>query len=122
MNDFARCLKVSGQDVKDTFKTLEKRSTNNIMVDPHTKTVVKALHCWAKTCFWLNVDPEQTPFPKDNASAILDRAELHKQFVEDASDNKTSMKPDPFTKDAKWDEWAKSFAWLHGITPCLRHL
>ena len=40
---------------------------------------------------------------------MLMPSELHDQFIADASDNKTSVKPDPFTKDDKWDEWAKTF-------------
>ena len=63
LNSFSRCLEVTRKDVKDTFKTLEKRSENEITVEPCTKTVVLAFHHWVKTCHWLGVDPEQTPFP-----------------------------------------------------------
>ena len=58
MNDFARCLKVAKQDIRDTFKSLEKRSENDITVEPHIEDLMFAFHHWVKTCFWLNVDPE----------------------------------------------------------------
>ena len=61
------------QGIKDAFKSLEKRPKNDIAVEPHTKQVVPAFHCWVKTCFWLNIDPEQVPFPKDDADAILEK-------------------------------------------------
>ena len=48
MNDFARCLKVVKQDVKDTFKSSEKRSENDIAVEPHIKDLTFAFHCWVK--------------------------------------------------------------------------
>ena len=109
MSNFTRCLNVTKEDIKDTFKTLEKRTVNNIAVEPFIKEKVLAFHYWVKTCIWLNIDPEQVPFPKDNADAILDKSELHNKFLTDASDNKITMKPVPFTKDHKWDEWAKTF-------------
>ena len=68
-----------------------------------------AFHHWVKTCFWSNVDPEQVAFPKDNADAILKQSGLHHQFLADALDNKMTVKPKPFTKDHKWDKWAKEF-------------
>ena len=71
MNDFLRFLKVSRQDIRDTFKTLEKRSGNKITIKPHTENVVEAHHHWVGTCFWLNDDPEQAPFPTDDADAVL---------------------------------------------------
>ena len=122
INDFARCLKVLKQDVEDAFESLEKRSENDITVEPCIEEKTFSFHCWVKTCFWLNVDPEQVPFPKNNAKAILKKSELHNQFIEDASDNKMSMKPDPFTKDHKWDEWAKTFKECLSDAPCLHHL
>ena len=71
--------------------------------------MVLAFHHWVKTCCWLNISPEQTLFPKDNANAILKKSEEHDQFVSDASGNKTTCKPGPFTKDNEWDKWAKTF-------------
>ena len=73
VNNFLRCLEVTKQDIKDASKILEKRPENDIAVEPHTETVVSAFHHWVKTCFWLNIDPEQVPFPKDDADAILEK-------------------------------------------------
>ena len=109
MSNFSRCLKVTKEDIKDTFKSLEKRLNKNITVEPYVKETVFAFHYWVKTCFWLNIDPEQVPFPTKNASATLEKSEAYNQFIEDASDNKKAYKPEPFTKDDKWDEWGKTF-------------
>ena len=117
MNDFARCLEVAKQDVEDDFKSLEKRSENNVVVELCINDVMFAFHCWVWTCFWLNVDPEQVPFPKNNAEAIKKTSKAHNQFVADASDDKTSVKPGPFTKDNKWDEWAKTFKKCPSLLP-----
>ena len=57
----------------------------------------------------MNIDPEQVPFPKKNADAILEQSELHNQFLADASNNKMAMKPKLFTEDHKWDKWVKEF-------------
>ena len=64
----------------------------------------------------------QVPFPKKNADAIFDQLELHDQFLEDASDNKMTMKPKSFTEDHEWDEWAKTFKECLSDAPCLHHL
>ena len=110
MSNFSRYLKVTKQDVKDAFgESSEKRPENDVAIEPFIEEKTLAFHHWVKTCFWLNVDPEQVPFPKKNADAILDQSELHDQFLADALDNKMTMKSDPFTKDHKWDEWAKTF-------------
>ena len=108
VNNFTRCLKVTKEDIKDTFESLEKRLKNDIAVEPCIKDMVFAFHCWVKTCFWLNADPEQILFPKDDASAILKKSEVHDQFIADASDNETTCKPESFTEDDKWDKWAKT--------------
>ena len=50
------------------------------------------------------LNPEQVPFPKDDAGAILEKSKVHDQFVADASDNETACKPELFTKDDEWDE------------------
>ena len=39
------------------------------------------------------------PFPKQNADAILDQAELHNQFLHDSDDIKLTAKPGLFHKD-----------------------
>ena len=109
MSNFSGSLKVTEEDVKDAFKSSEKRSENNITVEPFIKEKVLAFLCWVKTCFWLNIDPEQAPFPIENADTILDQSKLHSQFLADALDNKTTVKPKPFTKDHKFDEWAEAF-------------
>ena len=109
MSKFSGCLKVTKEDIKDAFESLEKRSENDITIEPFIEEKTLAFDRWVKTCFWLNVDPEQVPFPKQNANAILDQSELHDQFLADASDDKTAMKPKLFTKDCKWDKWAKEF-------------
>ena len=80
MNNFSRCLKVTKDDIEDTFKSPEKRLENNIMVEPDVKDTVLAFHHWVKTCFWLNVDPELVPFPVDDANAILEKSEAHNQM------------------------------------------
>ena len=104
-----QCLKVTKDDVMDTFKSLEKRLENNITVEPCVKNAVLAFHHWVKTCFWLNINPKQDAFPFRSAASVLKSAELHNQFLTDASDNKTSMKPKLFKKDHKFNEWAKEF-------------
>ena len=109
MNNFARCLKVTKDNIMDTFKSLEKRIENNITVEPYVKNAVLAFHHWVKTCFWLNINPEMVPFPVNDANAILKKSEAHNRFLADASDNKTACKPNAFTKDDKFDEWAKTF-------------
>ena len=86
----------------DTFKSLEKRLENDVTIEPRVKNAVLAFHCWVKTCFWLNVNPEMVPFPVDDADAILKKSEAHNQFVADASDNGTTCEPQLFTKDNKW--------------------
>ena len=96
---------------------MEKRSENQIAIEPFVKVKVLAFHCWVKTCFWLNIDPEQVPFPKKDADAVLDQSELHNQFLANASDNKTTMKPESFTKDHKWDEWAETFEECLNLSP-----
>ena len=87
------------------------------MVEVHTKTVVKACHHWVKTCFWLNVDPEQVLFPMDDADAVLEKAKSHKQFVKDTSDDKAACKPRLFTQANEWDEWAKTFEVCPSLLP-----
>ena len=57
----------------------------------------------------MNIDPEMVPFPVDDANAILKKSKAHNQFIADASDNKLTHKPELFTKDDKWDKWAKTF-------------
>ena len=109
MSKFSGCLKVTKEDVKDTFESSEKRSKNNITVEPFIKEKALAFHHWVEICFWLNVNPVRTPFPMKNADAILDQSELHNQFLANALDNKMTMKPKPFTEDHKWDKWAKEF-------------
>ena len=103
-NNFSRHLKVTRKDItEDTFKTMEKRSENDIAAEPHTKTDVLAFHCWVKTCHWSDIDPEQMPLPHVNADEILKKVDEHKQFTSDATDIKTTAKPDLFAKDDKWD-------------------
>ena len=109
MDNFTRCLKVTKEDIEDTFECLEKRLENDIAVKPCIEDMSFAFHHGVKTCSWLNVDPEQVPFPGDDANAILEKSEVHDQFAADASDNKTAHKPESFTKDDKWDEWARTF-------------
>ena len=60
LSSFSRHLKVTRKDIKDTFKTVEKRTENDVAVEPHTKTVVLAFHHWAKMCHWLDIDPGLT--------------------------------------------------------------
>ena len=109
VSNFSGCLKVAKEDVKDTFESSEKRIEDNITVEPFIKDKALTFHHWVKTCFWLNTDPEQVPFPKENVDAILEQSGLHNQFLANASDNKMAVKPKPFTKDHKFDEWAKEF-------------
>ena len=51
MNNFSRCPKVTKDDIKDTFLSLEKRLKNDIMAEPHVKDAVLAFHCWVKIAF-----------------------------------------------------------------------
>ena len=108
VSNFLRCLKVTKEDIKDAFKSLERRLKNDIVVKLHIKDMVLACHHWVETCFWLNVDPELVPFPKDDADAVLEKSKVHDQFVADASDNTTTCEPELFTKDNEWDKWAKT--------------
>ena len=48
MSNFSGCLKVTEEDIKDAFKSLEKRTENNIAVEPFIKEKVFAFHCWVK--------------------------------------------------------------------------
>ena len=77
MNNFARCPKITKDDIVGAFKSPEKRLENDITVEPHVKNAVLAFHHWVKTCFWLNVDPEMVPFPVNDANAILKKSEAH---------------------------------------------
>ena len=55
----------------------------------------------------MDVAPELTSFPHANADKILEKADEHEQFISDASNIKTTAKLGLFTKDDKWDNWAK---------------
>ena len=103
--------------MKDASRALEKRSEDDITVEPHIKTAVLASHDWVGTCHRLDVNLEQTPFPHANADEILEKADEHKQFIPAASAIKTTAKQGLFTKDDKWDDWAKSFEECMSLPP-----
>ena len=50
MSNFSGCLKVTKEDIKDAFKSSEKRIKSNITVEPFIEDKVLAFDCWVKTC------------------------------------------------------------------------
>ena len=117
MDNFSRCLQTTKPDIKDALKTLDKRELQPVHVSPYTKQMVFAFHYWAKKCFWMDIDPRSTPFPAEEAFAILNQADKHKRFVQDASDNKSTAKPGLFTKDDNWEDWSQSFEQYLSLLP-----
>ena len=76
---------------------------------PSSKQNTKAFNQWMKDKFRIGVDPTTLAFPVNTVEELLRRVKPHKIFVARSDDIALAAKPDKFTKDTKWEDWAPSF-------------
>jgi hypothetical protein len=111
MDDFETCKDITDEDLHDAFKTFSGLTVaqGQIRVLPGQKKKIKAFSHWVKDQYRRGLDPSSTIFPVDETIALLNRASTHKQYLNKAKTLANAAKPEKFTKDLVWDEWAITF-------------
>ena len=111
MDDFERCKDITDDDLYDDYKTFSglTQAQGQIRVLPGQKKKIKAFNHWVKDQYRLGLDPTDTMFPVENTIALLERASDHKYFLDEAETLAKAVKPEKFSKDLVWDNWASTF-------------
>ncbi len=110
-NDFRSCKDKSDDDLKDSYKTFASftQAQGQIRLNPLQKDNIKAFNQWVKDQYRLNRDPALMPFPVHLVTDLLERAKTHKTFVMNSDSISATAKPEAFTADMRWEDWAPTF-------------
>ena len=111
MDDFETCKDISEDDLYDAFKTFSTLTVaqGQIRVLPGQKKKIKAFNQWVKDQYRLGRDPANAVFPVNETTELLKRAATHKKFTEKGKTLADAAKPEKFTKEMIWEDWANTF-------------
>ena len=110
-DDFRSCKDKSNEELRDCYKTFATFTVaqGQIRLQPLQKDNIKAFNQWTKDQYRLGLDPSQLPFPVHRVTDLIERAKSHAAYVANKDSIATTAKPEKFSKDIKWDDWAPSF-------------
>lgn len=111
MDSYESCMDLSDDDLKEAFKTLANLTIaeGRIRLLPAVKNRIKAFHQWAKDQFRMGLDPSTTAFPVAQTQHLLNRAKSHQLFIKKAETLSSAAKPEKFSADVLWDDFAPAF-------------
>ena len=111
MDDFETCKDVTDDDLLDAFKTFSGLTVaqGQIRLLPGQKKKIKAFSQWVKDQYRLGLNPADTMFPVNETIGLLKRASTHKKFIDKAKSLASAAKPEKFTKELLWEDWANTF-------------
>ena len=119
MNDFKTCRDITDDDLYDAFKTFSglTQAQGQIRVLPGQKKKIKAFSYWVKDQYRLGLDPIDTEFPVNDTVDLIEKASTHKQFRNNAKALAEAARPEKFSKDHVWDDWANTFVNYLSVIP-----
>ena len=108
---FDSCNDKSDEDLRDNFKSLSHMDAadGGIKFTPKQKDAIFAFTHWVKDLNRLGKDPEIWPFPLHKITTIKSLARSHKAYIDRYETVSSAAKPQQFTKDTAWEDWAPSF-------------
>ena len=98
-------------DLKENFKSLAtiSKTDGGVKIAPGPKRKVESFTLWVKHQYRMGRDPATLKYPYAEAITIKQKAATHKLFMSRYEAISAAAKPERFTKDTKWEEWAPSF-------------
>ena len=94
-------------ELNDHWKTYSSltMADGHIRLRPGTKVNIRAFMQWTRDKLRTNKDPADKMFPVVSRNDLIDRYNVHKQYMSDASDMAKSARPTTFTEKMKWSDW-----------------
>ena len=110
-DSYLSCKDKSYEDLKDNFKSLSAltKAEGQIKCTPKQKDRIRTFTYWVKDLYRLGKEPSEMKFPLEEMMEIKERARAHQAYVKRYETVSSAAKPQRFTKDMKWDDWAPSF-------------
>ena len=112
LDDFQSVMDISETELTDSFKTLSglTQAQGQLRVLPAQKNKIKAFIQWVRDMIRTGIDPASRTFPVDEAAGLLRRAKTHKLYMDKSDTISSAAKPEKFSQDLNWEDWAPSFA------------
>ena len=110
-DSYLSCKDKSYEDLKDNFKSLSAltKAEGQIKCTPKQKDRIRTFVYWVKDLYRLGREPSEMKFPLEGMMEIKERARAHKAYLKRYETVSSAAKPQRFTKDMKWEDWAPSF-------------
>jgi hypothetical protein len=107
-DDFMSCMDKTFEEIDSDLKTYSSlaRTRGQISLLPGMKRNLKAFVQWTRDEVRLGRNPTEIPFPVANASVLLRRYKTHEQFLKKSKTIAEAAKPEKFSSETKWMDWA----------------
>lgn len=107
-DDFQICMDIKLEDVRSGLKTLAELrvAEGRCSVLPGARRKINAFIQWTRDQIRNGRNPSNFPFPVAESRKYLDRLVTHTKFIDESEH---ANKPQLFTNDMKWSDWAPTF-------------
>ena len=109
VHKYIACKNISETTLYHRFKRLARSTDNPICLSGGDENFIQAFIFWVKEKIILGEDPASTLFPPELVGTINDRCTNHKKYLAQCTREAPGYKPDKFTKDMKWRDWADEY-------------
>ena len=110
-DDFRSCMDKTFEEVGYDFKGWSDLTVaqGQMRFQPGVKNKVKAFIQWCRDEYRLGRDPATAIFPVADTATLIRRYKTHTKYVTDSKTMAEAAKPEKFTSETKWEDWAPTF-------------
>ena len=109
VNEYISCKNMSETTLFHRIKTITRNKDNPVHLTGRDETYIQAFIFWVKEKLLLGKDPSSILFPPDLVGTINERFFTHKKYLAQCVRDGAGYKPDKFTKDMRWRDWADEY-------------
>ena len=109
VNEYISCKNMSETTLFHRIKTITRNQDNPVHLTGRDETYIQAFIFWVKEKLLLGKDPSSILFPPDLVGTINERFFTHKKYLAQCIRDGAGYKPDKFTKDMRWRDWADEY-------------
>ena len=110
-NSFDHALNITVDDIRASMKIYHNLTLaeGRIHVQPNVVNNMIAFYHWWRHLARRGEDPQNVPFPVNDAPNLLQQLATHDKYVKNASVMADAAKPAKFTQQTEWMDWFPSF-------------
>ena len=109
VNEYITCKNMSETTLYHRIKSLARSPDNPVHLTGRDESYIQAFIFWVKEKFIIGEDPSCISFPPDLVGTITNRFFNHKNYLAQCVRDGSGYKPDKFTTDMRWRDWADEY-------------